>query len=363
MSWEDEFWEVVAQLRADSGAPEASSAQAETQPPRTGDIQALPSAGTALYQEVWGLGTDAFRKGEVASLVVAGGAGTRFGGVVKALVPVHEGRTFLDFKLADARQVGREFGRRVSVALMTSGLTHQPIQEYVSAMPNQDQGPDVLLFQQRMFPRLTMSWEIFRGEDGEPSLAPSGHGDVYRALRQSGVGFELRKRGVKHLYFSNVDNLAATLDPLIIGMHLHSGKAMTVEVTPRRSPGGALDIGAAPVRVNGQLQLREKVDPAHHPLISTNNITFDLQAILSKEIPVPFRAMKKEVDGRPVYQIEQVTAEATALLSPAGGALLPAAFVEVPRGELKTSRFQPTKAPQDLPAVAAWAASHFGTTF
>ena len=40
------------------------------------------------------------------------------------------------------------------------------------------------------------------------------------------------------------------------------GAAMTVEVTPRRAPDGKLDVGAAPVRVGGQLQLVEKVDPA-----------------------------------------------------------------------------------------------------
>src|SRR5262249_39348688 len=252
------------------------------------------------------------------------------------------------------------FNRRIAVAVMTSGYTHQQIQEHLSAMPPRDDGPEVLLFQQRMFPRLTMMWEIFRGEDGQPSLAPSGHGDVYRALRQSGVGASLLQRGVRHLYFSNVDNLAATLDPLIIGMHISSGKAMTVEVTSRRSPSGALDVGAAPVRVNGRLLLREKVDPAKHALISTNNITFDLQAILSKEIPVPYRAMKKEVDGQPVYQIEQVTAEATALLSPTGGPLLPVGFIEVPRTDPKISRFQPAKALQDIGSVAAWTSHHFG---
>jgi len=360
MSWESEFWDAVARLREERDAQDASGAEEVSEPPQGGDIQLLPEPRTPAYESCWRIGAEAFRNGQVASLIVAGGAGTRFGGVVKALVPVHGGRTFLDFKLADARRVGREFNRRVTVAVMTSGFTHQLIENELSAMPHREGGPDVLLFEQRMFPRLTMGWEIFHGEDGRPSLAPSGHGDVYRALRQSGVGASLLERGVRHLYFSNVDNLAATLDPLIIGMHASSGKAMTVEVTPRRSPGGALDVGAAPVRVKGQLLLREKVDPAKHPLISTNNITFDLQAILRQEIPVPYRAMKKEADGHPVYQIEQVTAEATALLAPSGAPLLPVGFIEVPRADLKTSRFQPAKAPQDIVSVAAWAAEHFG---
>ncbi|MGC4000914.1 MAG: UTP--glucose-1-phosphate uridylyltransferase [Anaeromyxobacter sp.] len=214
----------------------------------------------------------------MASLVLAGGAGTRFGGAVKALVPVSGDRTFLDYKLADARQAGAAGGRPVPVAIMTSPLTHAGIAAHVQGLP------DVHLFEQRMLPRLTPELEIFRGADGQPSLAPSGHGDVLRALRASGVGEALRRRGVRLLYFTNVDNLAASLDPLVIGAHLALGKAMMVEVTARRRADGGLDTGAAPVRVKGHVQLVEHVEKERHPLISTNDITFELARLLDQEI-------------------------------------------------------------------------------
>jgi UTP--glucose-1-phosphate uridylyltransferase len=296
------------------------------------------------------LGEDALSRGEVAILVVAGGAGTRFGGGVKALVPVVDNLTFLDWKLQDAERVSRRYGRPLPVAIMSSRLSHAPLQAHLSERPYRS---NVFLFYQRAYPRLTPNLELYRGPDGEFSFAPSGHGDFYRALRQSGVGEQLRQRGVRCVCFSNVDNLAATLDPLVIGLHLQLGGEMTVEVTPRARPDGALDTGAAPVRIDGRLQLIEKVDSAQHRWISTNNITFSLPAILDKDISVPFRVARKQVDDQSVLQLEQITAEATTLLDSAGRALLEVRFIEVPR-EGKDSRFHPVKTPEDLPAAANW---------
>jgi UTP--glucose-1-phosphate uridylyltransferase len=340
----DLFEQLVTNFRR-GALREASETHEESyRPVQPEELPALPAPGTSEHRSCLECGGDALARGELATVILAGGAGTRFGGQVKALVPVLEGWTFLDFKLGYSRQVGRP---ALPTAVMTSPLTAEPIAQHVARHWPVDW---VFMFQQQVLPRIRANGEPVRDAHGNLSMTPAGHGDFYAALKRTGLGERLYSRNVRHLFFSNVDNLAATVDPVVLGYHLLQGKAMTIEVTSRVSPHGDLDAGGAPVQVDDRLILQEKVESARHPLLSTNNFTFDLEELLNRTVELPFRVVRKNVQGEEVLQFETVSGEVTGLME-CGKPVLSSTFVRVPRENARSSRFEPVKTRADLPRV------------
>ena len=263
-------------------------------------------------------------------MILAGGMATRFGGVVKSTVAVVPNRTFLAVKVADARLAGP-----VPIYVMTSAATHDRIVEQI-----RDERLDgVECFPQHASLRLTPAGELLHAN--KPELYATGHGDLTFALRASGVLARFRAAAGKVLYMSNVDNVASTLDPAVIGAHLASGAAITAEVV-RKEPG---DRGGAPARVDNRAQIVEAFrfpkgfDQDRLALFNTNTFAFDAAAI-DRDFELTYFRVEKSVDDAKVIQFERLVGELTTLL--------PSHFLEVPR-----ARFLPVKDPEELDARRA----------
>jgi UTP--glucose-1-phosphate uridylyltransferase len=324
-----------AQLRAfaaRAGAPSTSNAvTGELTPPGEGDVVPLPAEGTQARARLAKRGRAAIERGEVAVVVLAGGMATRFGGVVKAVVPVIDGRSFLELKLLDVAEAPR-----VPVAVMSSFATHERILAHVQERRLRP----LEVFPQFVSLRLTPQGGLFREADGRPSPYATGHGDFSFALRHHGVLRRFLDAGVKVVAMSNVDNLGATLDPALVGLHLELGGKLTAEVV-RKEKG---DKGGAPARLDGVPQIIEgfRFPPGFDqdciPVFNTNTLLFDAAA-LDRDFALPFYRVEKQVDGRPAIQFERLVGELTAFL--------PTRFVEVPR-EGAAGRFLPAKDPEEL---------------
>lgn len=270
---------------------------------REGDVE----DGRALTGEraasLAATGLGALRKGEVAVITLAAGAGTRWtqgAGVVKALHPFCKlggrHRTFIETHLAKSRRTSRQAGMALPHIFTTGYLTHEPIALFLARQKNYGyQGPLYLSPGKsvglRMVPTerdLRFAWEEmpqqmldeqqqkvrdslrsaligWTRQAGEASdytdnlppqcLHPVGHWYEAPNLFRNGTLARLlaERPQVKYLLLHNIDTLGAGVDPELLGMHIQSGAGLTFEMITRRIE----DRGGGLARVNGRVRLLE----------------------------------------------------------------------------------------------------------
>lgn len=328
------FEELRTHVRSGALSPETNVASGTVEPPETADVTPLPAGGSSDWHHARDAGLEALSAGRIAQVVLAGGMATRFGGVVKGVVEALDGRSFLDWKLSATARLGDEVGAEIPVALMTSFATDTDTAAHVRELDV----PAPAFFSQSVSLRLTAGGDLFQ-EDGGPSLYAPGHGDLLEALRRSGVLAAFRERGVEHVCVSNVDNLGARLDPVVLGAHLLAGRPMTTEVARKEG-----DLGGAPARVDGRLGLLEgpefpaDFDHERIAVFNTNTATFSLDG-LDREFALRWLYVRKRVGDREAVQLERLYHHASWEL--------PTTFLEVPRRGVR-GRFFPIKEPDDL---------------
>lgn len=309
-------------------------------PPEPDDLD--DGAGIRHDPAAIAVGHRALTRGAAGLVVLNGGMATRFGGVVKGVVPVDGERSFLALKLLDALRTADACKAPPPVVLlMNSRATHDATWAHLRAHDFFGYPRELIwAFEQQWTARLDDRGEVFVESDGEPSFYGPGHGDLGPSLRASGLLDRFVAGGGRTLLMSNVDNVVATLDPGLLGHHLRSGARICVELVDKW-PG---DAGGAPARVDGRLQIVEGFrfpvgfDQARIPVFNTNTLWFDTAA-LTAEHPLTWFVVRKEVEGRPVIQFERLVGELTAFES--------TRWLRVPRDGLET-RFVPIKSPADL---------------
>ncbi len=334
--FDEELFETLrARVAGGELSPETNVVRGTVEPPRPDDLTQLAEPGRPGHDEAREAGIEALRRGEVAQVVLAGGMATRFGGVVKAVLEAVDGLSFLEAKLGRTRELERALDATIPAALMTSFATDEVIRAFVA-----ERGlGEPLVFNQFVSLRLEPSGDLFRDRGSRPSPYAPGHGDLFEALRRSGVLDTLRGRGIRVVTVSNVDNLGARVDPAVVGSHVLAGRPLTVEVARKEG-----DVGGAPVRVDGQLQLLEGprfppgFDQSLTPVFNTNTALFDLDA-LDREYDLTWLYVEKTTDGRAAVQLERVYHEVTRFLE--------TTYLEVPRSGPR-GRFFPIKTPEDL---------------
>ncbi len=300
------------------------------------------------------LGAQALAAGQVAVLVLNGGLATRFGGVVKGTVNVFDNFSFLGAKSEDLRLASAHFGRRIPLLIMNSFATKADTARHLEANDFFGLDPQSFeTFEQSISIRLTDNGDPFFGNDGKARYYAPGHGEFFQRLHASGLHQRLVSQGIKVLTFSNIDNLGATLDPLLVGLHLQSRRDMTIEVIKKtKNPNGQWDVGGAPVVIGGHTQVVEgfripaTVPPEQLLDFQTNNMYFSVDALAVPPL-LPRYMVSKKVEGRSSVAFEAVTCEASGVKRKTGDPWLSLNLLRVPRTGPR-GRFFPVKAQEDL---------------
>jgi UDP-N-acetylglucosamine/UDP-N-acetylgalactosamine diphosphorylase len=201
--------------------------------PRVPDASLRP-----LYQQALDKGRQILSQGKVAAFLVAGGQGTRLGyDGPKGEFPITPIRNKPLFQVfaEQLRAYSRDFGRAIPWYIMTSDINDAPTRAYFERHHNFGcDGKDIFFFQQGMMPAFSLDGQLLLAEKDSLALSPDGHGGSLRALHRSGALADMRKRGIEHLSYFQVDNpLVHCIDPLFLGLHALTESEMSSKTIPK----------------------------------------------------------------------------------------------------------------------------------
>ena len=295
-----------------------------------------------------------------AVIKLNGGLGTSMGmDRAKSLLCVRRGLSFLDVICRQVLHLREAHDATLPLIFMNSFRTSS---DTLAAIARYDGLPVEglpLEFLQNKEPKLLVDdlSPVSYPKDPDLEWCPPGHGDLYTALRGTGLLDRLIELGYRHVFVANSDNLGAVPDPKVAGWFAASGAPFAIEAV-RRTASDRKGGHFARRKADGRLVLRETAqtpdadaealaDLDRHRYCSTNNLWFDLVAmkhtldLRDGILGLPLIRNVKNVDpsdpGTPkVVQIETAMGAAIEIFE---GARL----IEVGR-----DRFVPVKTTNDL---------------
>ncbi len=299
----------------DTGLIREASIAPLLDPPQLTDVQVSDAEARAALQAT-------------VMIKLNGGLGTSMGlEATKGLIPVRDGKTFIDVTVEQVRWARRAYAAPLPLLFMNSFRTRTDTLAHLARYPDLAVDGIPLDFIQSREPKLRRDDLTPVRWPADPSLewCPPGHGDVYPTLWGSGLLDLLIARGFRYASLANGDNLGAAPDARLAGWFAASGAPYAAEVctrTPNDRKGGHLAVR----RADGQLVLRDSAQTADqeqvffqdehvHPYFHANNLWLDLvqvKAVLDARggvLGLPLIRNDKPVDPRdlastPIVQLE-----------------------------------------------------------
>ncbi|MGH3330726.1 MAG: UTP--glucose-1-phosphate uridylyltransferase [Nocardioidaceae bacterium] len=230
--------------------------------------------------------------GKTVVVKLNGGLGTSMGmDRAKSLLEVRDGLSFLDIIARQVLALRKEYDAPLPLVFMNSFRTSDDTRNALAGYTDLQVDGLPLEFLQNKEPKLRtddltpVTWE----KDPALEWCPPGHGDIYTALRGTGLLDRLIAEGYTQVFVSNSDNLGAVPDARVAGWFAQSGAPFAIEAV-RRTPSDRKGGHFATRKSDGRIVLRETAqtldedkdalaDLERHRFTSTNNLWFNLAAM------------------------------------------------------------------------------------
>ena len=230
--------------------------------------------------------------GKTAVIKLNGGLGTSMGmDRAKSLLCVRRGLSFLDIIARQILHVRKQYDVALPVIFMNSFRTSSDTMAALARYSDLPVDGLPLEFLQNKEPKLLEKSlaPVSYPKDPDLEWCPPGHGDIYTAVRSTGLLDQLIQSGYTQVFVSNSDNLGAVPDARVAGWFADSGAPFAIEAV-RRTPSDRKGGHFARRKNDGRIVLRESAqildkdkkslaDLDRHKFSSTNNLWFNLQAM------------------------------------------------------------------------------------
>jgi UDP-N-acetylglucosamine/UDP-N-acetylgalactosamine diphosphorylase len=179
--------------------------------------------------------------GRVATVLLAGGQGTRLGADVPKgclVLGPEPDRTLYRVHAERVAAVGRRAGRAVPLFVVVSGATEEPTRRAFADPAAFGLEPGQVRFVvQRELPALDDEGRALLAAPGRLATAPDGHGGFLRVMLEDGTLDGLLRDGFDALTTFQVDNpLALPLDPVMLGWMVERRAHAVGKAVRKRDP-------------------------------------------------------------------------------------------------------------------------------
>ena len=265
----------------------------------------------AALKKATAAGEKELKAGHVGVLLVAGGQGSRLGydgpKGAYSIGPV-TGASLFYFHARKILALTVRYAVRVPFYVMTSEanydatVAHFEENDYFGLDPQ-----DVIFFKQGMWPGMTPDGKIILDAPGHIFMSPDGHGGMISALKANGCFADMKKRGVKTLFYFQVDNpMVEVADPAFIGLHTLEKSEYSLKLTAKREPTEGLGMVVKRDGHFDMIEYTEMTDEMNNRRTKTGDLYFKFgspaihvfdRAFLEREAakPMPLHLAHKKI--------------------------------------------------------------------